>query len=466
MILAFIAVYVGFQLGLGAFVSRRIKNDEDYLVAGRSLGPALATASVFATWFGAETCVGAAGEVYAYGLSGIAADPFGYGLTLILFGLLVARPLWRAKVTTIADLYRNRFSPGVERAVALLMIPGSVLWAAAQIRAFGSVVASATDLLSVQDGLLIAALVTILYTSLGGLLADAYTDLIQGGVLIACLAVLAAFALSAEDAGTALTTALYETEANGAAPSVWERLEAWSIPILGSLFAQELAARAAASRSETLARRASVGAGGLYIAIGLMPVALGLLARVQLPGLEDGGAALPEMAELHLGPLGRGIFSGALVSAILSTIDSALLSAAGLLTHNLLGSRLRTRPDRVRLLASRVAVIGLGVLAWGLARSAESVHALVEEASAFGSSGFLVLGLGILFVRRGGIRTAYATLAAGVGGYMVATYWLKVEAPFLSSVAGAVAVWCAGALLEKAGPGATSARGPGILGKP
>ena len=103
-----ILVYILVQLAIGVAVSRRIETEADYLVAGRSFGPLLAGFSVFATWFGAETCIGAAGAVYERGLSGGSADPFGYALCVILTGLVFAVPLWRLKLTTLADLFRLR----------------------------------------------------------------------------------------------------------------------------------------------------------------------------------------------------------------------------------------------------------------------------------------------------------------------------------------------------------------------
>jgi SSS family solute:Na+ symporter len=77
-----IIVYILIQLVIGIVVSKKINNEDDYLLAGRSLGTGLATLSVFATWFGAETCIGAAGAVYEKGLSGATIDPFGYSLCL------------------------------------------------------------------------------------------------------------------------------------------------------------------------------------------------------------------------------------------------------------------------------------------------------------------------------------------------------------------------------------------------
>ena len=70
-----IFAYVALQMLIGVLVSRSIRTEDDYLLAGRQLGPALATFSIFATWFGAETCVGSAGAVYADGPVGHARRP-------------------------------------------------------------------------------------------------------------------------------------------------------------------------------------------------------------------------------------------------------------------------------------------------------------------------------------------------------------------------------------------------------
>ena len=74
-----VLLYIVAQLGIAFWFSRRNRNEVDYLLAGRRLGPWMATFTVFATWFGAESCVGAAGEAYAHGISGVIADPFRSG---------------------------------------------------------------------------------------------------------------------------------------------------------------------------------------------------------------------------------------------------------------------------------------------------------------------------------------------------------------------------------------------------
>src|SRR5690606_23264675 len=178
-----ISIYVVGMIFMGLYISKKIKNDDDYFLGGRSLGPGLATFSIFATWFGAETCIGTAGAVYKGGLSSIHADPLGYTICLIVMGVFFAKVLWKRKITTIPDLFRARFSSSTEKFATFIMVPSSIVWAGAQIRAMGQILHSTTDF-GPTLAVIIAASVVIIYTMSGGLLADAYADLIQGIAII------------------------------------------------------------------------------------------------------------------------------------------------------------------------------------------------------------------------------------------------------------------------------------------
>ncbi|MFT3923370.1 MAG: sodium:solute symporter family protein [Myxococcales bacterium] len=441
--------YVAAQLLLGVLVSRRIKTEDDYLVAGRSLGPVMATSSIFATWFGAESCVGAAGQVFEHGLSAVSADPFGYGLCLLLFGALFASPLWARKLTTLADLFRERYSPGVERLVALMLIPGSLLWASAQIRAFGHVLA-ATGHLAEPIGIALAAVLAVTYTSFGGLLADAYADLIQGGVLITCLLILLVAVVLGTGGVTATWTAVTSVGPNALeAPrhDLLASLNDWAIPILGSLFAQELVARTSASRSRQVAQRSVLLAAVVYLLVGSIPVVLGAIAHTTLPGA-DPEQVLATLAQKHLPSFGYLIFAGALVSAILSTVDSALLVCGSLVSHNLAGLAMRDASEDQKVLLARVSVVAFSGVAYLVARSAESVHGLVQEASAFGSAGVCVAGTLGLFSRRGGALSAYGALVAGTVAWLYAAYVAELDTSFLCSLAAAFAAYVVCSLFE------------------
>lgn len=445
-----IVAYVCLQILIGFIVGRRVKTEEDYLVAGRRLGPGIAVFTIFATWFGAETCIGSAGTIYEDGLSGGTADPFGYAACLLFMGLFFAAALWRRRLTTLADLFRERYSVSVERLAVLIMVPGSVLWAAAQVRAFGQVLSVSGDLpLHLSIG--IAAALVVVYTVAGGLMADAVTDVIQSVVLIGGLGFLTYLVFERFGSPGALAAAIeparLELFAAGRGGSL-EVLEAWAVPICGSVMAQELVVRISASRSATVARWSSLSAAFLYLGVGLMPVLIGLVGPRLLPGLAEGEQLLPRVAaELLPGAL-FAIFAGALVSALLSTVDSALLVASSLVSHNLV-LPLRARwSEAAKVRVARAGVIVFAGIAYVLAVHAPSVHALVEQASGFGSAGIFVVAVAALTTGVGGRASALASLVSGVTVYVVASFVMGSSLPFLASLVAAASAYVLVAVLE------------------
>ena len=444
--LAAIAAYLLLQLGIGVWVSRRITSENDYLIAGRRLGYGLATFSIFATWFGSETVVGSAGTAYRDGVSLASAEPFGYGLCLILMGLVFAGPLWRRKLTTLADLFRQRFSVSVERTAAVILIPGSILWAAAQVRAFGQVLATAAPGLPVDGAIAAAAGFTMLYTVFGGLLADAITDLIQGVVLIVGLLVVLGALLLAVPGDIVPNASALHLVPRDVPPMAL--LEEWAIPVAGSLIATELVGRVIATRTEGVARGSSLMAGGLYLVVGVIPLVIGLVGRTVVPELADAEQVVPRVAQQLLPTVLYAVFIGGFISAILSTVDSTLLVSSGLLSHNLVVPVFGVTSERTKVVIARAGVLTFGVVAWALAVRAEGVFALVEQASAFGSAGTLVTVTFGLFTRLGGPRTALATLLAGLLVYVLASYG-GAPYPFLASLGVSLAVYLAGSALER-----------------
>jgi Na+/proline symporter len=446
---AAVLAYLVLQFGIGIWVSRRIRNEADYLLAGRNLGHPLLIFSIFATWFGAETIVGSAGRVYREGVSPTSAEPFGYALCLILMGLVFAVPLWSRKLTTLADLFRERYSARVERLAAIVLIPSSLLWAAAQMRAFGHVLATTTTL-PVEAALLVASAFCILYTAFGGLLADAITDLVQGVLLIVGLLVLLGAVVLQLGGVAGAVTAIVQSDrivAAGAGAPLLGTLEAWAIPVCGSVVATELVARVIAARSPNVARRSSVAAGAIYLVVGLIPVFVAVAAPQLAGDVADPEQFLPAVARTLLPTVGYALFAGALISAILSTVDSTLLVSSGLLSHNLLVPLLAIRDQASMVRLARAGVVAFGLVAYALALRSEGVFALVQQASAFGSAGGLVTVCFGLFTRWGGARTAAATLLGGVASYL----WAGIAGlpyPFLTSLAVALGTYLAGATFE------------------
>ncbi|MFN3682080.1 MAG: sodium:solute symporter, partial [Nitrospira sp.] len=83
MLLGFVILYLLVSVGIGLYAATRVHNAKDFAVAGRSLPLPIVTATVFATWFGAEAVLGISATFVKEGLRGVIADPFGASLCLI-----------------------------------------------------------------------------------------------------------------------------------------------------------------------------------------------------------------------------------------------------------------------------------------------------------------------------------------------------------------------------------------------
>ncbi len=446
-----IGVYLVVQFAVGMLVSRRIASESRLSARGppprRSRSAAF---SIFATWFGAETIVGAAGSIYSDGLSGGSADPFGYGLCLIVLGVVVAAPLWRRQYTTFGDLFRERYSPGVERLAVLLMVPTSVLWAAAQIRAFGQVVSASSDL-EVSIAITAAAAFVIIYTVAGGLLADVVTDFVQSIAIVIGLAILLVAVGNAQrrprGAAVARSTQRASALFSTADATPLEILEAWAVPVCGSLLAVEMLSRILGCKiGGDGAQRDADSAPRSTSPSASFPVTIGLVGPALVPGLEEPEQLVALLAQQHLSTFFYVLFAGALISAILSTVDSCLLAAASLVSHNLivplkptLTSAARSRP--------RASASWCSASSRTSSRSTPSgIYELVATASAFGSAGIFVVGLFGLFSRVGGAASAYAALVAGVVVWAAGEYWLEWSTPYVAAVAAALAAYLAAAV--------------------
>jgi Na+/proline symporter len=433
-----ISIYVVGMIALGFYFSRRIKNDDDYFLGGRSLGPSLATFSIFATWFGAETCIGTAGAVYSSGLSGIHADPLGYTVCLLIMAIFFAKILWERQITTIPDLFRTRFSPQAEKLAALIMIPSSIIWAAAQVRALGQIIYSTSDFGPVL-AVTIAASVVIIYTMSGGLLADAYADLIQGIAIISgllflvCALVYQMGGFSAALANIPIDRLTFKGgEFEGL--TLLGKFELWLVPILGSVMAQELVSRVAASHSAKIARASAFRAAGIYFFVGCIPVIIGLLGVNYLPGLEHPETLMPVLAKTHLNYFFYIIFIGALVSAILSTVDTTLLASSALFAHNLVFPSFPGLSEKRRVLVARIGTLVSGIISYVIAYSSHSITSLVETASSLGGPTILVLTIAALWEKKGQAIHALFAMFMSISAWIYGHFVVEIEYPVIFTV--------------------------------
>src|SRR4029079_1694953 len=337
-----------------------ISTASDYILAGRKLGGGLVLFSVFATFFGAEAIVATGGSVYEKGLAGALVDPFGYALAIVVVGLFFAGALWSRGITTFADLFRQRYSPGVERLVVLVLLPVSLFWAAAQLRAFGQVM-DANSVMGLRTAIVVAAVLVAGYSVVGGLLADAVTDLIQGMVVLAGLVILGT--VVAVKAG-GVSEVIAQTDATrlvllDPTDGLLDTIEKMAVPICGTIVAVEIISRFLGARSANVAVIGTVAAGIVYLAVGMIPVFLGPAAARLLPNVPEAEQTVARLAEVHLPGRLYIAFVGAIISAYLSVVHSALHAPAAQLSHNIVVRVITGLSDTAKLWTARLTVLAL-----------------------------------------------------------------------------------------------------------
>jgi Na+/proline symporter len=335
----------------------------------------------------------------------------------------------------------------------------------------GQIIADVTGL-EFQFGLALGAMVIIAYTTVGGLLGDVITDVVQGLILIVSLAILLVIVLVSHDFSISSIRpeqlSLIALGEDGAPQSLLATADAWMVPILGSLVAQEAISRFLGARSPSVARIGCYCAAGLYLIVGSVPVILGLLGTAVGFQASDQDAFLPELARQYLSPVMYVILMGAIVSAILSTVDTTLLAVSAIATRNVAERILPNLTETQKVRLGRALTATAGVVALIIAATGESIKALVEIASSFGSAGILVALLFGLHTKFGDQRAAVAALITGglisifkdglaatiaslfIGEEAASSlpwYFHEIEGGFVLSVIGAFVAYVAVALL-------------------
>jgi Na+/proline symporter len=164
--------------------------------------------------------------------------------------------------------------------------------------------------------------------------------------------------------------------------SVWlTYIRAWLIFGLADVTAQTLLQRAFAAKNEQVAQNSFYLAGFGHLSLGLIPVTLGIIASVTMPGLVDPETVIPELAIAHLHPVAIAVFVGALLAAIMSSADSALLAAASVFSINILPLFKPQATDRLKLLATRVSIPVFGSIAVYVALEVQVVYDLILDAN-------------------------------------------------------------------------------------
>lgn len=462
MLTWFVVAYLLVSVGIGLYAATRVHNTKDFVVAGRHLPLPVVTATVFATWFGAETVLGISATFVKEGLGGVVADPFGSSLCLILAGLFFASRLYKLNLLTIGDYYRLRYNRTVEVLCTLAIVGSYLGWVSAQIKALGLVFNVVTGgTISQGEGMIIGAAVVLTYTTFGGMLSVAVLDFVQMIVIMAGMLFIGwivsgmtggvgAVVSHAADAGKLD----FFPEASAAA---WiPFIGAWMTMMLGSIPQQDVFQRITSAKDEKTAVRGSVLGGSIYFFFAFVPMFLAYAATLVDPKMfgelleKDSQLVLPTLILQHTPLFAQVVFFGALLSAIMSCSAATLLAPSVTFSENIIRNAFPRMTDKQFLWTMRVTLVvfALIVLVNALI-SNESIFKMVESAYKVTLvTAFVPLAAG-LYWKHANTQGALFAATAGLGTWLLLEI-LKPETVWPAQIVGlgaAVAGMIAGSLL-------------------
>lgn len=411
-----IVAYLVVMFLISTWLRTRVKNDADYLLAGRKMGAVLIAVMLLATNFGGAFVLGTSQDAYSVGFAAI-SFAVGIFVGLLFLALFVAKHVREGDFVTVPDYLQNRFHSRTVRMLASVLS----IFALTGILA-GQVGAAATSLtalgLSHTWGAIVGVALIIAFTVMSGMWGVAVTDAIQFIVIVAGLVLVTLIAVRAAGGMTVITDTFTD---DGIAQPFNPLNQGWSfflgaaLPVIvHKLVGQDIMQRVFSARS---AKSAATGAGiaGLLTALfAVFPALAGMAARTLFPDLDPTVGVMPALISNVLPVWAAGILIAAIISAVVSTADALLLAAVSNISNDfLLHLRSVGSDPRAQLRWSRILTIVLGMLALGLSLLVPGIiDVLVMAFTMYGSGVFVSFILG-LFTRFGGHWASLTSIIAG-----------------------------------------------------
>lgn len=366
--LVILFIYFAITIGIGIYYGRKkTKTHEDFMVGGRKFGVVIIFFTMLATYIGAGTTIGTTAWVWKRGLSQ-AWFTIGYAVVFIFIGLLMAAKIRRfgekCDAYTFADFLEMRYDKTARFMGAILMWFAFMAITAYQYIGMGRIIETVTGI-NYTTAILISALITIAYTSFGGLWSVAITEVFQGALTV--IGIVIFVPILVKEAGGLSTIAASVPPEHFSLTGYVTPVQAFTwfmIFFLGIIPMQDWWQRSFAAKDEKTASR-----GIFYMALGFIFVEacvflIGFAGKTLLPNIGEPEELFPTLVMNYLNPIMGGVLLAALISIIMGTASASLLVPSTHFTRDLyqVVRPKATSDELLKVSKWSTLVFGLGVL--------------------------------------------------------------------------------------------------------
>jgi solute:Na+ symporter, SSS family len=436
-----VVIYLLGILAAGFWAQRKATTQEQFLVAGRSVGPWLYSGTLAAIILGGASTVGGVKLGYQFGVSGM-WFVFMLGSGILALSLVLVRRILGLNLYTVPELLERRYSPAARIAGGVVMAGYDLMVSVTATIAVGSVMEVIVGIPR-TPAILISSGVMVAYSVLGGMWSLTLTDIIQFVIkTVGIFFVLLPAAIWHAGGLSGMRAALPASYFSFTSIGTGKIASFFVLYFFGMLIGQDIWQRVFTARSVSIARNGGVVVGLYCWAYALAGALIGTAGRVFLPSLSDPNLAFAAIVNTVLPTGMRGLLLAAALAAIMSTASACLLAASTVLLEDVyLPLRATRSSGTVR--QSRVITLILGAVMMLLAGLMHDVITALTVAYDLLVGGLMVPVVGAMLWAR---STTSACLASiGVGATLVVTmlarYGLDSDSPIYAGLGGSLIVF-------------------------
>ncbi|WP_345241208.1 sodium:solute symporter family protein [Pontibacillus salipaludis] len=332
-LLWFIGLYALLMIGIGVFMSKKVSGTEDFVLAGKSLGPFVLMGTLLATWTGSGSISGGETSMaFSYGIipSFMLMVPTLFGIIMLYIVAPKIRAFGKYTVSGILEAKYGKSARNIASVIIILAYVGIVSY---QMKGFGFILNLTTGM-TVETGTMIGAALIIFLAMIGGLRSVSQTDALSGFLMVGGLLITVPTIFIIAGGWGEIVQNVPESHMSNTGGLSTIQLLGYLLPSLFLLLGdQNMYQRLASSKSDQSSKKAQIG---WLIAMIVISPAISLIAfasRSLFPGIDPGMAL---MATTTVMPIAiGGILLAAAASFIITTGNSYLLSAATNLTYDI-----------------------------------------------------------------------------------------------------------------------------------